>query len=594
MRVLSLALITAAAAAPGVAYATQPGTNGQIVFARTPPGSVTAASDLYTVNPDGSAVTRLTATGGAINPAWSPDGRRIAFELRSAGNATIDLIDADGTHDTPLVHGFGPPAWSPDGSRIAFTSDRDGNLEIYVMNANGSGLTNLTQNTGLDHAPAWSPDGAHIAFGTIRSANFDTEIYVMNADGSAQTDLTNNPSASDIAPPSWSPDGSKVAYSIYHDGIYVIPAGGGQPTRLTTNPLGDIDPAWSPDGKQIVFSRQYDGNCTSPPTSTVGGQCRLLWIMNADGTNQRQLTDNPGGGDSDPSWGTVPVKVEPPEDVIGRTQAATAVSAFGGRAAWSVYDPKTKRYSLVTWTEGLSSPQPARVKTRGVPFDVDLGPNSRDATVAVYSRCRHEPTGGCNLYVYDFNKRRESRIRSTTVASGSEFLPTIWRSRIAFARVWEKHKRRGAYIYTRRLTRRGHSQRLAGGSRGAGPSSLDLRGSRLALTWGSLVQLDALRGKPTRIAQASGVASASLAADGLYWVEQGTIRRYDPKSGKVTTASAPNPVLAAVRDGDTIFYSRAAAAGNFLVARFKPSFEAAANYGFASVQQTVSRPPPQP
>src|SRR6185312_3005249 len=100
MRVLSLALITAAAAAPGVAYATQPGTNGQIVFARTPPGSVTAASDLYTVNPD----------GGAVNPAWSPDGRRIAFELRSAGNATIDLIDADGTHDTPLVHGFGPPA----------------------------------------------------------------------------------------------------------------------------------------------------------------------------------------------------------------------------------------------------------------------------------------------------------------------------------------------------------------------------------------------------------------------------------------------------------------------------------------------------
>ncbi|HXD56891.1 MAG TPA: hypothetical protein VN606_03190 [Thermoleophilaceae bacterium] len=590
MRVLGLALI-AAAAAPGVAWATQPGANGRIVFARTPPGNVAAASDLYTVNPDGSGVARLTANGGAINPAWSPDGRRIAFELRSAGAATIDLIDADGTHDTPLVHGFGPPAWSPDGSRIAFTSDRDGNDEIYVMNADGSGLTNLTQNTGLDHAPAWSPDGARIAFGTIRSATFDTEIYTMNADGSAQTDLTNNPSASDIAPPSWSPDGSKVAYSVYRDGIYVIGAGGGQPTRLTTNPLGDIDPAWSPDGRQIVFSRQYDGNCTSPPTPTVGGQCRLLWIMNADGTGQRQLTDNPGGGDSDPSWGTVPPRSEPPEDVIGRTPAATRVSAFGGRAAWSVFDPATKLYSLVTWTEGLSSPQPTRVKPRRVPFDVDLGPNSRDAVVAVYSRCRHEPSGGCDLYVYDFGSRRESRIRSTTVRGGSEFLPTIWRSRIAFARVWEKRKRKVSYIYTRRLTRRDRSQRLAGGSSGT-PTSLDLRGSRLALTWG-FVQLDTLRGKPKRIARTAGARSASLAADGLYWVEGNTIRRYSLRSGAITAAPAPDSTLSAVRDGGTTFYSRAAA-DTFLVARYRPSFQPAANYGLASVQQTVSGSTLQP
>jgi dipeptidyl aminopeptidase/acylaminoacyl peptidase len=624
-----IAAAVAAACATG-ADATLPGTNGQIVFARTPSGNLAPASDLYTVNPDGSGVTRLTVNGGAINPAWSPDGKQIAFENHSQGGATIELIDADGSHATPLVHGFGPPAWSPDASKIAITSDRDGNDEIYEMNANGSGLMNLTQSGGLDYGPAWSPDGMKIAFGTLRSPpSFDAEIYVMNADGSAQTDVTNDPSSTDGAPPSWSPDGTKLAYSVSHDGIYVIGADGSGRTRLTTNPLGDIDPAWSPDGKQIVFARQYAGNCTSPPTPTVGGQCRLLWIMNADGTDQRQLTFNPGGGDTAPSWGSVPPRVEPPENLIGQTKASTPVSAYGGRAAWSAYDPTTKRYSLVTWTDGMSSPEELPVKPRAAPFDVDLGPGARGLVVAVYSRCRREPTGaydtgrGCDLYLYDFITRRESRIRSTSVPGGSEFLPTIWGSRIAFARVWEQRKRKEgnySYIYTRVLNRRDRSQRLAGGPfgdwlarrqaghivgyrGGPGPTSLDMRGTRLALSWSyllahgpqrrrqlSVVQLDPLRGTPRRIVQVTrqkltdlGVLSASLAADGLYWIEKGetqltrpdlvdSFRRYDLKSGSISLAPAPESISSAVRDGDAIFYSRAGRAG-YLVGRSKPSFE---------------------
>lgn len=69
------------------------------------------------------------------------------------------------------------PAWSPDGRRLAFTSTRDGNAEIYVMNADGSGQTRLTVNDGLDAGAAWSPDGRRLAFTSDRDGN--DEIYVM-------------------------------------------------------------------------------------------------------------------------------------------------------------------------------------------------------------------------------------------------------------------------------------------------------------------------------------------------------------------------------------------------------------------------------
>ena len=80
------------------------------------------------------------------------------------------------------------PAWSPDGRQIAFVSDRDGNWEIYVMNADGSSQTNLTNDLPDDTGPVWSPDGRQIAFVFCRDGSY--EIYVMNADGSGQTRLT--------------------------------------------------------------------------------------------------------------------------------------------------------------------------------------------------------------------------------------------------------------------------------------------------------------------------------------------------------------------------------------------------------------------
>ena len=97
------------------------------------------------------------------------------------------------------------PAWSPDGRQIAFNSNRDGNTEIYVMNADGTNPINLTNHPAEDRGPAWSPDGMQIAFSTDRDRNDDgtknAEIYVMNTDGTNLINLTNHPAVD--RGPSW-------------------------------------------------------------------------------------------------------------------------------------------------------------------------------------------------------------------------------------------------------------------------------------------------------------------------------------------------------------------------------------------------------
>ena len=155
----------------------------------------------YTLNvtsADGSGRTRLTTNPGPdSDPAWSPDGRTIAFVSGRDGNTGIYVMNADGTEQRLLMPAKVdyPPqlAWSPDGQKLAFTvaltSGPDGNLEIYVMNADGSGQRNLTPtNSADDGAPRWSPDGRRIVF--VGSRDGGEAIYVMNADGSGQQRLT--------------------------------------------------------------------------------------------------------------------------------------------------------------------------------------------------------------------------------------------------------------------------------------------------------------------------------------------------------------------------------------------------------------------
>ena len=184
---------------------------------------------IYLMNADGSRRRSLAASQGEDwSPVWSPDGNKIAFlsgrdvkehpevgmepeHQREVQHSEVYVMNADGTAVTRLSHiegRKGTPAWSPDGERIAFTAsvpEEGGGIVIYVVNADGTGLKALTERGGLAYQPAWSPDGKKIAFGLYQDTGMD--IYLMNADGSGRTRLTNAPRANGGAV--WSPDGSR-------------------------------------------------------------------------------------------------------------------------------------------------------------------------------------------------------------------------------------------------------------------------------------------------------------------------------------------------------------------------------------------------
>jgi Tol biopolymer transport system component len=186
------------------------------------------SSDIYITNSGGAPIVRRTLEGRNEDPSWSPDGKRIAYASLSNGSMNVFTMSAvdDGAGSTLLVGRPGwdaQPAWSPDGAGIAYASDwlyYDGASDIYVAAPDGSQITQLTTLTGFTSPliqyfqPAWSPDGQRLAVVTCVLAYVTcgggTTLSVMEADGSELTSLA---SARGWAGPSWSPDGQILAYS---------------------------------------------------------------------------------------------------------------------------------------------------------------------------------------------------------------------------------------------------------------------------------------------------------------------------------------------------------------------------------------------
>jgi TolB protein len=183
---------------------------------------------------------------------------RLAYVSEAAeGNTKIYTILSNGADPIRLTNHAGSdedPAWAPDGTRLAFTSSRDGGRSIHVMNEDGSGVRRLTTDTFPSYRPAWSPDGSRIAFVSQRESN--TDVYVMNADGTNLVRLTDHPAAD--VDPAWSPDGARIAFASERDGnmeIYVMNADGSGAARVTVHDTWDGQPAWSPDGRRLAFAR---------------------------------------------------------------------------------------------------------------------------------------------------------------------------------------------------------------------------------------------------------------------------------------------------------------------------------------------------
>lgn len=276
------------------------------------------------VNLDGSALTKVTddaRRGGEHEddaPAWSPDGRMIAFtsmRIPVPAGATpaeeIYVVNVDGSDQRRLTQNTTRDIavdWLRDG-RVVFLScprseDEPPECDLMAIRPDGTDREKLTE-LGFTFDLDVAPDGRRILYSQLNGQSHfqHFELHVMDLDGSNHRQLTDDDTGD--GSPSWSPDGERIAFvsnraesapCLFHDcagytnELYVMDADGRDVTRLTETPHEEATPAWSPDGERIVYSRILDENATHE-----------LFVVNADGSCPTRLASGASG-----SWDTMP------------------------------------------------------------------------------------------------------------------------------------------------------------------------------------------------------------------------------------------------------------------------------------------------
>ena len=239
-----LAVVAALATFVASAAATFPGRNGVIAYVTNHPAGT---NGIATIDPVTGSVREIVTAGQ--HPAWSADGKRLAFARAGA----IWVANANGSKQTRLTSGSDDtmPSWSPNGRRIVFARDNG----LWVRRSNGRRQASLNTQ-GLE--PAWSPDGRRIAYYN------DLATWTMASDGTDRRLLASalvfpDDDATWIpSKPDWSPDGREVVVEYVYNGpcdgcfrLARVPAGGGAPVEIPGSyPAGA--PSWSPDGREIA------------------------------------------------------------------------------------------------------------------------------------------------------------------------------------------------------------------------------------------------------------------------------------------------------------------------------------------------------
>ena len=310
-RVLRVGVASAVAACTVLAVSAQRSTDRDILFDSNLDVN---AKEIWVIRADGSGLRPLTKSPKDSSnsvPRWSPDGLRIVFASTRHAPARVPLeesateiytMNRDGSGLQRLT--YGPkasvdPDWSGDGKHIAFVSNRDGDWKIYVMDANGSNVRRMTTDqitnpSKSETGPAWSSDGKRIAFVSNRDGE-KNEIYIMQLETSTVTRVTNNDAWD--AHPAWSPDSQYLSFDSTRDGdweIYLMRPDGSQVVRLTDHPRMDNAARWSRDGKRLAFNSTRDWD------SDDLGNCEI-YVMNRDGSAVRRLTTN-SIKDTHPDW----------------------------------------------------------------------------------------------------------------------------------------------------------------------------------------------------------------------------------------------------------------------------------------------------
>jgi Tol biopolymer transport system component len=279
--VVGAALVLATAA-----LGSYPGRNGRIAYVESAAGSRGTGwgPTIVSVREDG---TGRRVLGAGFDPAWSPDGRRLAF----ARGSEIWVMNADGGNKRRLTHNTlwdGTPTWSPDGTSIVFVRgrlfvprDAQPTADLWVMQADGTRQRQLTRTAELELDPAWSPRGDRLAFlvaPLTRSCNArrctvgrERELWTSAPDG---TRRAGGGLGGDLIPsaPTWSPDGKRLAAGT-RLGLITVAADGTDPRLLG----GGDNPAWSPDGTLLVVTDQFGvANFLGLQVVTVGGRSSPL------------------------------------------------------------------------------------------------------------------------------------------------------------------------------------------------------------------------------------------------------------------------------------------------------------------------------